>query len=110
MGALFSGLKDEAKKQAMAALPELVQSSKSTIESGLRDFISKNKVTNPNAVRILSQNLDEINNVVKSEVSKPTVLPPAPAAVPTPTPSVGGNKRKTLRNKKRTKKDKSKSF
>jgi hypothetical protein len=89
MNALFSGLKD----QAMGMVPDLIQNSKVPIESALRDFIAKNKIKNPNAARILSQNLNEINSVVQTEMAKPAALPP---------PATGGKRRKTRKHKKRT--------
>jgi hypothetical protein len=86
MNALFSGLKD----QAMGMVPDLIQNSKVPIQTALREFIAKNKVKNPNAARVLSQNLNEINSVVQSEMAKPTVAPP-----------VGGKRRKTRRVSKK---------
>lgn len=89
MNTLFSGL----KTQAMGMLPDLVQNSKGPIKEALQEFIAKNKVSNPNAARILSQNLNEINSVVQTEMAKPASLPP---------PSMGGKRRKTRKHKKRT--------
>jgi hypothetical protein len=88
MNSLFSGLKD----QAMGMLPDLIQNSKVPIQTALREFITKNKVNNPNAARVFSDNFNEINSVVQSEMAKPVV----------PT---GGKRRKTKRvtkHKKRT--------
>lgn len=85
MNTLFSGL----KTQAMGMLPDLIQNSKGPIENALREFIAKNKNSNPNAAIKFSENLNRINSVVQSEMSKPP-------------PSMGGKRRKTRKHKKRT--------
>ena len=83
------------KTQAMALLPILIQNSKREIEKALVAAMGK---MSPQQKELFSSNLNEINTIVQREKTAPSL----PATV-TPTPPMGGKKRRGRKTRRATK-------
>jgi hypothetical protein len=89
MAAFLSGV----KTQAMAMLPQLIQTAEPQIESAIVTAMQKMQ---PQQKQLLSANLNKLNTVVQRESTNPTL----PATV---TPSMGGKKRRGRKTRRATK-------
>jgi hypothetical protein len=83
MAGFLSGL----KTQAMAMIPQLIQTAEPQLEGAVVSAMQK---MNPQQKQLFSSNLNKLNTVVQREVTAPTLAA---------TPSMGG-KKKTRRVKK----------
>jgi hypothetical protein len=95
MTSLLSGI----KTQAMAMLPQLIQTAEPQIESAI---VRAMQGMTPEKKQLFSSNLNRLNSVVQREVASPAPVT-QPESLP-PSPS-GGKKRKTRKvrkHKKRT--------
>lgn len=88
MAAFLSGL----KTQAMAMLPQLIQTAEPQIETALVTSMQK---MSPQQKQLFSTNLNKLNTVVQREVTTPTL--------PTTSAPMGGKKRKTRKTRKHKK-------
>jgi hypothetical protein len=80
MAGFLSGL----KTQAMAMIPQLIQTAEPQLESAVVTAMQK---MSPDQKQLFSSNLNKLNTVVQRETSS------------TATPSMGGRKKKTRRVK-----------
>lgn len=91
MASLLSGI----KTQAMAMIPQLVQTAEPQIEAQLRQTLRNIKVSKPKETQIFLTNWKKLDRAVQEELSD------VPA--PMPMPMGGRKKHKTQKHKKRTK-------
>jgi hypothetical protein len=90
MASLISGI----KTQAMAMLPQLIQTAEPQIESQLRQTLRNIKVTKPKETQLFLTNWKKLDKAVQEELADVPVQTPMP---------MGGKKRyQTKKNKKRT--------
>jgi hypothetical protein len=94
MASLLSGL----KTQAMAMLPQLVQTAEPQIESQLRQTLRTIKTTKPKESQLFLTNWKKLDKAVQEELA---VVPAEPVA-----PAVGGKRRKRGGKTQRVKKHK----
>lgn len=85
MASFLSGIKN----QAMAMVPQLIQTAEPQIEAAISNAM---KTMTPAQKATLSTNLNKLNTVVQREATAPPAAPPA----------MGGRRRKTMKGKKRT--------
>lgn len=94
---MASSLLSGIKTQAMAMLPQLVQTAEPQIEAQLRQTLRNIKTTKPRESQLFLTNWKKLDRAVQEELAS------VPAPAPAPAPSMGGKKkRKTRKHKKRT--------